>query len=308
MILHKVAQEVPMSTMTASSPPQQQNDQARLELLSNTALLKKVMDNEVSNWKQQQLQRSPSAGEESITSTMEAVTPPSKVDKKAAPAVSTKGGASTPSPTFMETTIPKKNGQGIPVEKSSSAPTSPASSSTATVSPVEQPRMVFLPSSASYASLLLPPGAPAPGVPALSHHQLQTLALAHHHLPQNVKTAMAMMGTASDKVYGGPSSAFQKPYVILKENVPPPYGAATSPIISRQTSPTQSPGERSTRGGTPSSPSYEALLQENRRLQKEMKQKDHTIASLTIKADGLEKQIGELRQLPTGKISHIPIE
>ena len=127
---------------------------------------------------------------------------------------------------------------------------------------------------------------------------------------------MAMMGTAPPgaMAYGGPSSAFQKPYILVKENLPPPpsFGSATSPILSRRNSPntssTQSPGETAAREGLPSSPSFEALLQENRRLQKEMKKKDEAIASLQTKADSLEKQICELRQLPTGKISHIPIE
>lgn len=330
-IINRVVEEVPMimQTVTATSPPQHQNEavaQARLELLSNTALLKRVMDSEANNRKQQQQQQK--------KSTMENT--PSKVDTAPVPAA-TNGDTSTKTTNtttdiVKDATMSGNHGEGRPspvaeIKINSSSPksspvTSPAMSTTstntsATVSPVDHHHMVFVPPSTSYASLLLPTGgATSPAAAAgLSPHQLQSLALAHHSLPQNVKTAMAMMATgnaaaAQGKIYGGPSSAFQKPFIVMKENMPPSFAAsATSPIISRQTSPTgtQSPGETSSREG-PTSPSYEALLEENRRLQQEMKQKDETIATLQTKADGLEKQIFELRQLPTGKISHIPIE
>lgn len=54
--------------------------------------------------------------------------------------------------------------------------------------------------------------------------------------------------------------------------------------------------------------SYESLLRENYLMRDQLQDKDSAIASLQLRVDQLETQIAELRQLPTGKISHIPIE
>jgi hypothetical protein len=54
--------------------------------------------------------------------------------------------------------------------------------------------------------------------------------------------------------------------------------------------------------------SYEALLRENYHMRDQLQDKDSVISSLQHKVDQLETQIAELRQLPTGKISHIPVE
>ena len=50
------------------------------------------------------------------------------------------------------------------------------------------------------------------------------------------------------------------------------------------------------------------LMHENRMLKQELKEKDIVNSSLQHRVNYLENQIHELRQLPTGKISHIPIE
>ena len=55
-------------------------------------------------------------------------------------------------------------------------------------------------------------------------------------------------------------------------------------------------------------PSYETLARESHHLREQLKEKDMVVSSLQQRVNYLEKQIGELRQLPTGKISHIPIE
>ena len=57
-----------------------------------------------------------------------------------------------------------------------------------------------------------------------------------------------------------------------------------------------------------SPPSYESLRRENLHLREQLKDKDYRIFSLEQQLYNLENQITELRQLPTGKISHIPIE
>jgi hypothetical protein len=151
----------------------------------------------------------------------------------------------------------------------------------------------------------LPP-ATTPSASVVTHPKLFAMTAASHRpsLPTHPKTAAAYRMTAT---YGGggPSSAFRKPYMnrlILKENL--------APAVSREDSPTQSPGLTMSRDtmSTPSVASFQALLKENQRLQQQLQWKEDMIASLKTKADGLEKQIGELRQLPTGKISHIPVE
>jgi hypothetical protein len=54
--------------------------------------------------------------------------------------------------------------------------------------------------------------------------------------------------------------------------------------------------------------SYLALADENSKLRHQVQQKDTSVAALEAKVRHLEKQIEELRELPTGKISHIPME
>lgn len=52
----------------------------------------------------------------------------------------------------------------------------------------------------------------------------------------------------------------------------------------------------------------EALRQENEQLKAKLKERDTTIANLKQDREELESRVEELRQLPTGKISQIPIE
>ena len=54
--------------------------------------------------------------------------------------------------------------------------------------------------------------------------------------------------------------------------------------------------------------SYDTLARENFHLREQLHDKDAVISSLQHRVHQLETQISELRQLPTGKISHIPIE
>jgi hypothetical protein len=57
-----------------------------------------------------------------------------------------------------------------------------------------------------------------------------------------------------------------------------------------------------------STPSYEkSLTRENANMREQLKEKDMVVSFLQQRVNYLEKQINELRQLPTGKISHIPI-
>lgn len=52
----------------------------------------------------------------------------------------------------------------------------------------------------------------------------------------------------------------------------------------------------------------EHLLARNRELQEQLQQKEETILDLLRKVDSLESQIAELKSLPTGKISQIPVD
>jgi hypothetical protein len=55
-------------------------------------------------------------------------------------------------------------------------------------------------------------------------------------------------------------------------------------------------------------PAYETLLRDNVMMREQLHEKDTIVSSLQHRVSQLETQINELRQLPTGKISHIPIE
>ena len=276
--------------MSMMMPPSSQEKKeavahARLELLSNASLLQNVMDIHTmssssniisaSSSKEQEgwNSKSSSFSEEEETSCWDSnFTPPKfKGRLRRNSHEPTAAGESTGGGACIL--------QGI--EKSSSAP-SPAS--------VIAPSASFpVPSGSSYASLLT-------GISTFdSHQQQQKLSqqlLALAQLPHFQKTAVALMAHHSNSLAAA-SSAFRKP--SSKENVSP----------SMQQQPQQSTGEQQHGGG---SLSYEALLMENIRLKEQLQQKDETIETLKSKADSLEKQIGELRQLPTGKISHIPIE
>ena len=53
---------------------------------------------------------------------------------------------------------------------------------------------------------------------------------------------------------------------------------------------------------------YNDMARELEYMKEQLKEKDMVVSSLQSRVNCLENQINELRQLPTGKISHIPIE
>ena len=300
-----------MKTATTTAPTTQseaaaaQAARSRLELLSNTAMLKTVMDNE-----QQKSSTTPVATQTKGASAVVASPPNAAAVAKV---VSRE--------TLVQTPVENIQKPVVVVEKSSLSPemTSPHQNSMlspfATVTAGSSPgstgtvhRATLTPAS-SYASLLAPSSGSVAGTPVAlastptpAAFALPSLALAH--LSPAMQMQMAMMATANTMYGSGPSSAFRKPYLPDTGTLGAPATVTASPSMdytSRHASPTQSAGGQR-------AASYEALLQENLRLKQEASLKDETIASLQAKADGLEKQIVELRQLPTGKISHIPIE
>jgi hypothetical protein len=64
----------------------------------------------------------------------------------------------------------------------------------------------------------------------------------------------------------------------------------------------------STEGPAKFADELEALRAENEKLKTALTEKDQVIASLTDEKKDLQTRVDELRQLPTGKISQIPIE
>lgn len=58
----------------------------------------------------------------------------------------------------------------------------------------------------------------------------------------------------------------------------------------------------------PSGASHEDMARQIRELREQLSEKDLVVSSLQSRINSLENQIHELRQLPTGKISHIPVE
>ena len=57
-----------------------------------------------------------------------------------------------------------------------------------------------------------------------------------------------------------------------------------------------------------SSPSQEDMARQIREMREQLSEKDMVVSSLQHRVNYLENQIHELRQLPTGKVSHIPVE
>ena len=58
----------------------------------------------------------------------------------------------------------------------------------------------------------------------------------------------------------------------------------------------------------PSPSTMEDMTRQIRDLREQLSEKDMVVSSLQHRVNYLENQIHELRQLPTGKISHIPVE
>lgn len=146
------------------------------------------------------------------------------------------------------------------------------------------------------------------------------------HHQENAQTSTSMVShVSSDHL----PSAYQRPYGrTMKENVPPyafrpptpgynphqhpgpMHGRAPEPIYGapRVSPEMPRPPMNQVSHMDPHHPPYEALARENHRMREQLKEKDTVVSSLQQRVNYLESQISELRQLPTGKISHIPVE
>lgn len=59
---------------------------------------------------------------------------------------------------------------------------------------------------------------------------------------------------------------------------------------------------------SPAPSSYDSILAQNHHLREQLQERDFLVSSLQQRLSHLENKIIELRQLPTGKVSHIPID
>jgi hypothetical protein len=142
---------------------------------------------------------------------------------------------------------------------------------------------------------------------------------------ESAKTPASMVAhVSSDHL----SSAYQRPYGrSIKENVPPyafrpptsgynphqhlgpMHGRVPEPIYGAPRVSPEMPRPINQGGHMdPHHPSYEVLARDNHLMREQLQEKDTVASSLQQRVNYLERQISELRQLPTGKISHIPVE
>lgn len=169
-----------------------------------------------------------------------------------------------------------------------------------------------------------------PSLPSASHSRLSTQAAfapprprpytdPNHH-PASV-TASGTSRLASRQAGSPPSlhSQFLPGYAPkggypYSSNIgctlrPTPAHSVASPWMSHAPPPNYHSGHGGYATASSSSQvSYQALADENAKLRHQVHQKDASVVALEAKVRHLERQIGELRELPTGKISHIPIE
>jgi hypothetical protein len=109
---------------------------------------------------------------------------------------------------------------------------------------------------------------------------------------------------------GGSGGFHQHHIPPATHNHRPHVGAGTDGgyYQQRQLPPRSSSPHNKSLSSLSSSPSYDELLREVHHMREQLKEKDIVVSSLQHRVNYLENQISELRQLPTGKISHIPVE
>jgi len=247
---------------------------ARLELLSNTAMLKKVMER--SGAPSDKLIARVSADEDETT------------EEAHHSSVSILSPGSSTAPSSRQGATPSPNSDG-----------------TQEVVPMPSYRIPVPPKLLHFkdserAILQFSPAGRKHSTSAVGHGAFESVAEHAHRIPHAPSR-------------GPPYHQTGRNGYSLKENMPPlPYAPPRYGDYSQgdfhhmgMNQPPYYP--REDREGA-RSPSFEALMHENYRMREQLREKDMALASLQHQVSYLEKQISELRQLPTGKISHIPIE
>ena len=272
---------------------------ARLELLSSTAMLKKVMDRKGGTRDSRKITSTTSSLNDLATSVSHGVTTTILAPRPASPDQESIGRGESPSVHSN-------------VDSARDAP--PQTQGSHTIAPLGYHYFTYNPTSAGN---LYPRGTPLPGYVPGRHGEVYYLE------NSNIVTLPPPRTIPSHHVTAGSRQAFPS----VKENVPPHAfrptslysqlsvqdhsldNAADRPhFTSPRVTPEHIPRTVTEESGDPCHPSYDALARENLQLREQLKEKDIVVSSLQQRVNYLEKQISELRQLPTGKISHIPIE
>lgn len=204
-----------------------------------------------------------------------------------------------------------------------------------------------------YGSTVAPPGGCSPAVDDTPYRgQPESLSLQFHHHPAGTATPSARIpavhgchpGAAGNETYffdpnlaaasASPAAVSTAVRFRTKENITPiqmnahpiqvnpPPGAGQS-MLARSMStedvqctamyaPKRTTDEETVDPTTAAAgvvrPSYEVIANENIEMRRQLRAKEVATIQLQERIASLEQQISELRQLPTGKISHIPIE
>lgn len=300
---------------------------AKLELLSNTAMLKKVLDRGIET-KGKADDKAPQTNGGRDVSCIVSVPSPTPSDLR------NQRGERTPSPQGVADTreappVPANRPVYIPAPVPAPAP---AHAHYTYINEIEQHRTLsnrsaFVDARPRYA---VPPTMIVTGhgdAYYYDHHRNASSmagSSSHRHHPHQVSH---IHGGAS----GNGTTTTMGPYHV-QENVPPPPPPPQPPCAymnpttysEHHTIDTHRQGSapetiyfhhhhhiRSTPSDDHDDPrksSYETLARENFQMREQLREKDMVVSSLQQRVNHLEKQISELRQLPTGKISHIPIE
>jgi hypothetical protein len=122
--------------------------------------------------------------------------------------------------------------------------------------------------------------------------------MAHHQHPPRGRPPYPMKENVPPRPYhGGPGMYSNRPIMDVRHSAMPPEAMY---VPGPPTSCEDHDDSRK--------PSYETLMRENFHMLDQLKEKDTIVSSLQLRVNYLEEQINELCQLPTGKISHIPLE
>jgi hypothetical protein len=124
-----------------------------------------------------------------------------------------------------------------------------------------------------------------------------------------------------DRIHSPQHMMPARPQYSMKENLPPCRYLDSSTYSDSAGVGIQASGISQTfhpTGGNPISSksfsqlsppsSYDSIIAQNHRLHEQLQERDFQVSSLQQRVNHLENKIIELRQLPTGKVSHIPID
>lgn len=271
---------------------------ARLELLSNTAMLKKVLDRKSEHMdvrSEDKVGRAVQVPREKVT--------PSTVTLPSPASIAGERNQRVESPSPQTIVDASRDAPPMVYERQGYAPI-----------PYYHFNRPDVETSRSHSSRSEGTGYPGHGFPGYIHGSHPDL----YYMDHRSTTPASTTPLASHRLPSVPRVT----YPPMKENLPPYHHHIGAAMYNEHHHAVDSrrPGMTETLYRSPSrvatfedhddsrNPTYETLARENHHLHDQLKEKDMVVSSLQQRVNYLEKQIGELRQLPTGKISHIPLE